>query len=208
MSSNRLVQRSLRVAAVAVLLGAPKAASAVPGDEQEAQKRFEAGRYQEALDAANEDRGDPASTFIAAHAAIRIDQNDRAREEFSRLESNGDRTWQLIGRTGLALLSNNVDEAASAADEALASNGDNAYAHYERGMVGSRQGDYSRAAEAFARASELKSDFAYAHYYAGMAYQKARQPGKAGEHFRAFLELAPNAPERSAIVQLMRTLGG
>jgi tetratricopeptide (TPR) repeat protein len=206
MSSNRIVQRSLFAVAIAALLGAPMAASAGADDGQEALKRFEAGRYQEALDAANPD--DPASVFIAGYAAIRMDNGERAREEFRRLASNGDRTWQLIGRSASALADNNGDQAASFANEAVGASGDNPYAHYQLGMVAAKQGDNRRAAEAFARAAELKGDFAYAHYYAGLAYQREKEVGKAGDHFRRFLELAPQAPERSAVVTLLRTLGG
>ncbi|MCA1586365.1 MAG: hypothetical protein LC791_16885, partial [Acidobacteria bacterium] len=85
---------------------------------------------------------------------------------------------------------------------------DNPYAQYELGMAVAKQDDHGRAADAFARAAELKSDFAYAHYYAGLEYHRAKQMGKAGDHFRAFLELAPNAPERGAVTSLMRSLRG
>jgi tetratricopeptide (TPR) repeat protein len=206
MSANRMVWRSVGIAATVVLLGSPL--SAATEAEQEALRRFEAGQYQGAIDAANANRGDPASTFIAAHAALRMEQSDRAREEFGRLESHGDRAWQLIGQAGAALLSGNVDQAAARADEAIRASGDNPYAHYERGMVASRQGDFGTASAAFSRAAELKSDFAYAHYYAGLAYEKGQERSKAGQHLRAFLDLAPNAPERSAVVNILRTLGG
>jgi hypothetical protein len=53
---------------------------------------------------------------------------------------------------------------------------------------------------------ELKPDFAYAHYYAALANQRQRQLPKAADHFNAFLRLAPDAPERSAVLAIMRTL--
>ena len=59
---------------------------------------------------------------------------------------------------------------------------------------------------AFTRAIELKPDFAYAHYYAALAYQRQRQLSKTAEHFDAFLRLAPDAPERSAVLAILRTI--
>ena len=53
--------------------------------------------------------------------------------------------------------------------------------------------------QGFTKAIELKPDFAYAHYYAALAYQRQRQLPKTAEHFDAFLRLAPDAPERSAV---------
>lgn len=208
----RTLQRSMRgvnAAALAlVLLSMPVHGWADTREQSAVQRPFEAGKYQEALEAANEHRDDPASTFMAGQAAIKMDQSDRAREEFSRLESNGDRAWQAIGRSALALLNDNADEAMSLATEAISSNGDNAFAHYQLGIAASSRGNYGRAAEALSRAAELKSDFAYAHYYAGMAYQRQREIGKARDHFERFMNLAPNAPERSAVVAILRTLRG
>ena len=208
----RTLQRSIhsvaRAALASVFLVSPLTASSAKADQQSVQRPFEAGRYEEALEAANENRDDPASTFMAGQAAIKMDRSDRAREEFSRLESNGDRTWRAVGRSALALLDNNADQAMNAANEAIGDGGENPFAHYQLGMVASSRGNYGRAAEAFSRAAELKPDFAYAHYYAGMAYQRQRQIGKAREHFDRFLDLAPNAPERSAVVAILKTLRG
>jgi hypothetical protein len=52
----------------------------------------------------------------------------------------------------------------------------------------------------------MKPDFAYAHYYAALAYQRQRQLPKTAEHFDAFLRLAPDAPERSAVIAILRTI--
>ena len=45
-----------------------------------------------------------------------------------------------------------------------------------------------------------------AHYYAALAYQRQRQLSKTAEHFDAFLRLAPDAPERSAVLAVLRTI--
>ena len=72
-----------------------------------------------------------------------------------------------------------------------------------RGRQGERLGHRGGA---FTRAVELKPDFAYAHYYAALAYQRQRQLSKTAEHFDAFLRLAPDAPERSAVLAILRTI--
>jgi hypothetical protein len=49
---------------------------------------------------------------------------------------------------------------------------------------------------------------AYAHYEAGMAYYKAKRVDRMAVYFENFLRLAPNAPERSAVQSIMRTVRG
>ena len=92
-----------------------------------------------------------------------------------------------------------MDEASEAANRAVAANGDNPFTHYQAGLVASRKNDFERAAAEFGRSVELKPDFAYGHYYAGLANQKLRQTAKMSQHLEAFLRLAPDAPERSAV---------
>jgi hypothetical protein len=48
--------------------------------------------------------------------------------------------------------------------------------------------------------------FAYAHYNAGMAWYQARRLDKMATHFETFIRLAPGAPERPAVEQLMRSI--
>lgn len=191
------------VAAAALLLPAPARAQ-----NEAVQKPFESGKFAEALDAAGQHQDDPSTTFVAVQAALRLGQPDRARDEMRRLEANDDQAWKLIGRSAMALVDGNADEALNLANEATGANGDNPYAHYQLGLAAAEKGDHPRAAAAFDRAAQLKPDFAYAHYYAGLEYQRAREGGKAGDHLRRFLELAPEAPERGAVNTLLRSLRG
>jgi tetratricopeptide (TPR) repeat protein len=208
MSANRTFKGSLSLVTVTVAALSIPSASIVSAQSASVQKALESGRYDEALQAAGENRDDPATTFVAAQAAIRARQADRARQELRGLESHGDQAWQVIGKSGLALLDGNTDEAVNLGNEAVAASGSNPYAHYQLGLALAEKGDHGHAADAFARGVELKPDFAYAHYYAGLEYQRANQMGKAGDHFRAFLELAPNAPERGAVATLLRAMRG
>ena len=76
----------------------------------------------------------------------------------------------------------------------------------QMGLSASKAADWGTAVSGFTKTIELKPDFAYAHYYAALAYQRQRQLSKTAEHFDAFLRLAPDAPERSAVLAILRTL--
>ena len=174
------------------------------GQRPEVQRLFQSGAYEQAADAAGE--GDPASTFLAAQALIKLDRTERAVAEFTRLRASENSAWRLIGESGEALVANDAGRAAELARRAIDADGGNAFAHYQLGLAASKASDWGTAVPAFSRTVELKGDFAYAHYYAALAYQRQRQLSKAAEHFDAFLRLAPDAPERSAVLAIMRTL--
>ncbi len=180
-------------------------AAASAGEEQSAQvqKLFQSGSYEEVVQAA--EGGDPASVYLAAQALMRLEQADRATAQFAKLAAAGG-AWQPIGESGQAMVASDAARAVEAARKAVAADANNPLAHYQLGLAASKAGDFATAASEFERAAELKSDFAYAHYYAGLAFQRQRQLPKAAQHFDAFLKLAPDAPERSAVQQIMRTL--
>jgi tetratricopeptide (TPR) repeat protein len=173
--------------------------------EESVQKLLERGALDEAVQRAGRDRGNAESTFLAAQALIKMNDDGGAGERYSQLRGMGD-DWKAIGESGAALLSGNVDGAADAANRAISANGSNPYGHYQAGLVASRQNDFDRASSEFARSVELKPDFAYGHYYAGLAFQKLRQTSRMSQHLEAFLRLAPDAPERSAVNAVLRTL--
>jgi tetratricopeptide (TPR) repeat protein len=199
---NRSIIGLTAVFAVSNLLALSVVAA---GADQRAQvqKLFQSGSYEEAVQAA--EGGDPASVYLAAQSLMKMEQGDRASAEFGKLAAMGG-AWGLIGESGQALVAGDSGRAVDAARRAAEEAGDNPFAHYQLGLAASKAGDFASASNAFSRAAELKSDFAYAHYYAGLAYQRQRQLPKAAQHFDAFLKLAPDAPERSAVQQIMRTL--
>jgi tetratricopeptide (TPR) repeat protein len=92
------------------------------------------------------------------------------------------------------------------ARRAIETDGGNPFAQYQLGLASAKANDWGAAVDAFTRAIELKPDFAYAHYYAALSYQRQRQLSKTAEHFDAFLRLAPDAPERSAVLAILRTI--
>lgn len=170
----------------------------------EVQRLFQSGNYEQAADAARD--GDPASTYLAAQALIKLERSDRAVAEFTRLRASDDAAWRLIGESGEALLNSETERAVDVARRAVDADGNNPFAQYQLGLAASKANDWGAAAAAFSRAVELKPDFAYAHYYAALSLQRQRQLPRAAEHFDAFLRLAPDAPERSAVLAIMRTL--
>ena len=83
-----------------------------------------------------------------------------------------------------------------------------AYASYQLGQVLTFQREYGQAAETFDRSAELNPTFAYAYYYAGMSYREVSRIDLMAIRFERFLELAPEAPERTRVQAIMRTVRG
>jgi tetratricopeptide (TPR) repeat protein len=200
-----------------------------------AQRMFEAGQYDQALQAIAEARErqetDVADAFLAAHVQLRRSQNDAAKGELARLIESGDDTWRLIGESTVAYVDQNADRALELVTEATnqiternaqaaaAAGGQlppqdpatrvrDGAAFYQLGLVKSRREDWTDAAAAFDRTAQLNPSFAYAHYYAGLSYSRLKRPDMVGARFEVFLKLAPNAPERASVMSMMRTLRG
>lgn len=191
-------------AAAAIVAAFGMSGSTAWAQKPEVQRLFQSGSYEQAVEAAQ--NGDPATTYLAAQSLLRLERNDRAGEEFNRLNSQGQDVWRLIGSSGNALMANNAGEAVALARKAVDADGGNPFAHYQLGLSASKAGDWGTAVPAFTKAVELKPDFAYAHYYAALAYQRQRNLPKTAEHFDAFLRLAPDAPERGAVMAILRTI--
>ena len=179
-------------------------ATAFAEQKPEVQRLFQSGAYEQAAEAARD--GDPASTYIAAQALIKAERSDRAVAELTRLRASENPAWRLVAESAEAMIANDHGRAVDVARRAVEADGNNPFAHYQLGLAASKASDWGTATTGFARSIELKPDLAYAHYYAALAYQRQRQLPKAAEHFDAFIRLAPDAPERSAVLAIMRTL--
>jgi tetratricopeptide (TPR) repeat protein len=200
-----------------------------------AQRQFEAGQYRPALAAIDEARktgaAGTAETFLAAQAWLRLNDPQHAKDEFTRMAASDDPAVKLAAQSASALIDNQLDRAVTLATQAVgavtartsteagstapapdspavAYRHDDFYAFYQLGLVRTRQEDWTGAADAFARAGQIDPMFAYAHYYAGSAYSRLKRPDQVAVQFEQFLKLAPNAPERSAVMSIMRTLRG
>ena len=89
----------------------------------QAQQLFEAGQYEQALKSLGEMRDKGAAglpeAFLAAHVALRQNQNDRAKEEFARLTAADDPVWRLVGESSTAAVDNDRDRSLELALKAV-----------------------------------------------------------------------------------------
>lgn len=199
---NRSLLAGITALAVWIVLGTPVIV-ATADQKPEVQRLFQSGSYAEVVEASRD--ADPASTFLAAQALLKLNRMDGVAAEFARLKASGP-AWSFVGESGEALAANDTGRAIDLARKATETDGDNPFGFYQLGLSASKASDWGTATTAFTRAIALKPDFAYAHYYAALAAQRQRQLPKAGDHFEAFLRLAPEAPERQAVQAIMRSL--
>ncbi len=188
------------------LLFVPAAASAQ--DAAEVRKMYEAGRYQQVVESAG-GAEDPAVVYTTAQSHQKLGATDQARESYGSLAGRAeDDPWHFIGLSAQQLLDNDVDAAQESAQQAIARGGGLPEAHYQLGLVLAKREDWRAAADAFDRAADLNPGLAYAHYYGGLMQYRAGRPDRMANHFEAFLRLAPEAPERPEVLQIMRTVRG
>lgn len=210
MTPNLTAHRHLTKTLAALLLAGLAPLTLVA--QESAQHLFEAGRYDAALARVAEERAGGQdsleSTFIAAQAAHRLADAGRAIEEYERIAGSPNPAWAALGRAGAALERGDVDTAQAAASEAVQLEDGLGFAHYTLGLVHARRNSHEAAAQSFARAAERTPGFAYAHYYAGLAFQRVRNLNRTANHFEQFLQLAPDAPERGAVLAVLRSIRG
>jgi tetratricopeptide (TPR) repeat protein len=173
-------------------------------------KMYEGGHYEAVANQVKE-RGEapPEDVFWAAQSLRRLDRGGEAVEMFRRLGGEDEQDpWRLIGRSAAALAEGQQEQALQQATRAAEVAPDLFYAHYQLGLVRSEMQQWQPAAAALQRATEIDGGMAYAHYYAGMAYNKIKKMDRMAQHLARFLELAPNAPEREQVQQVLRVLKG
>ena len=203
-SSNKrsLLVALLLAALVTTLTPAPAGAQA------NVRKLFEAGQFQPVIDAAVPEAA-PSVIYLAAFSQQKAGAVDQAVATARRLAAlPADNAWHFIGQSLVELLEAQVDAAAASARRAVAIPGAPAEAHYQLGLVLARQLQYGPAAEAFDRVIEQDPAFAYAYYYGGLMHYRAKRTDLMAVRFDQFLRLAPEAPERPEVQQIMRTVRG
>jgi tetratricopeptide (TPR) repeat protein len=172
------------------------------------QKLFEAGQYQRVVEAAQPD-GDPAVLYTAAQSHQKLGENDQALQTYGVLASRGgDDVWHFIGLSAQQLMQDDTEGALASARQAVEMNGGMAEAHYQLGLVLAKRQEWPAAAAEFDRVTEINPSNAYAHYYGGLMQYRANRPDRMANHFEQFLKLAPDAPERPEVTQIMRTVRG
>lgn len=203
---------------VLAMLAVTSAAAGLAGQEPakpqtvNPQTLFEAGKYDEALNAIISQSGEPApeSVYLAGQSYVRLNRSDEARAQFAKLSAGVDppTAWSLVGESATALVDANNQVAVEKASRAVEMAPDQFHANYQLGLAQSAVEQWEPAAAAFEKATTINPSFAYAHYYAGLAYSRLRRVDRMATHLEYFLKLAPTAPERPAVVSLMRSVRG
>jgi tetratricopeptide (TPR) repeat protein len=179
---------------------------ALAQDPGEVQRLFEAGRYQQVVDATTPQSA-PEVLYTTAQSQQKLGANDQALQTYGRLAERPENDpWHFIGLSGRQLVEGNMEAAVGSARQGVAAAGDLPHAHFQLGLALARQQQWAEAAAAFEAASSRQPTNAYAHYYGGMAYYRANRVDRMATHFEQFLKLAPEAPERPEVTSIMRTL--
>jgi tetratricopeptide (TPR) repeat protein len=175
-------------------------------DPAHLQKLFESGQYQQVVEATAPE-APPAALYLAGQSQQKLGANEQAAELYNRLLAlpEGD-PWRLVGQSAQQLLQGDAEGALATAQQAVAAAGDLPEAQYQLGLVQAKRQDWRAAADAFDRAAELNPGLAYAHYYGGLMHYRAKRPDQMAIHFEQFLKLAPDAPERPEVLQIMKTV--
>jgi tetratricopeptide (TPR) repeat protein len=189
-----------------IALAAALPLAAFAQDPVHTQKLFEAGQYQQIVESTPPE-APPATIYLAAQSQQKLGATDQAAEMYNRLAARpeGD-PWRLIGESGQKLLQGDAEAAHASAQQAVAAAGNTPEAHYQLGLVEAKRQNWGAAASAFDRAAELNPSFAYAHYYGGLMHYRAKRLDQMAIHFEQFLKLAPEAPERPEVLQIMKTV--
>jgi tetratricopeptide (TPR) repeat protein len=198
--------------ALAVMLSLTAVRSISAQSFADVRKLYDAGQYDQvvsALGARAQDDQQWRVTYLAAMSLQKLSRSDDARKLYERLTARDESDpWRDVGRSALAVIASNAQEAVDAANRAVEHGDSLPEAHFQRGLALNKQGDMAGGAAAFDKASQLDPEWAYAHYYAGLLYSKAKRVDLTASHFDRFLRLAPQAPERAEVQSIMRTLNG
>jgi tetratricopeptide (TPR) repeat protein len=181
-----------------------------PVTDNSVQGLFESGRYAEVVDRVSvaAPPTDPEALWLAAHSYTSLGQHEQAERRFMDLSmSTSDPAWQAASQLALAVIGGSADsiDAARRAARAFPTTW---FVQYELGLADASRGDFNAAAQAFERAIESRPRFAYAYYQAGRVYNRTGRSDLMAARFETFLRLAPEAPERTAVEGILRTIRG
>ncbi len=170
---------------------------------------FAAGTHEQVVAVRLNDESAPSVIYLVAQSHERLKQAAPARAAYDRLASRPETDpWHFVGRSAMLLADNQLAQALAAAQHAVTLGPMVAEAHFQLGRVLAERRDYVKAAPAFVAAIAIDPMPAYAHYYAGLSYYQAERIDLMANFFESFLKLAPDAPERTQVESIMRTVRG
>jgi tetratricopeptide (TPR) repeat protein len=181
-----------------------------PVADNSVQGLFESGRYAEVIDRVSTaaPAADVEALWLAAHSYASLGQREQAERGFMELSmSTSDPAWQATSQLALAVIGGSA-ESIDAARQAARAFPTMWFVQYELGLADASRGDFNAAAQAFERVIESRPRFAYAYYQAGRAYNRIDRADLMAARFETFLRLAPEAPERTAVEGILRTIRG
>jgi tetratricopeptide (TPR) repeat protein len=175
-------------------------------DPAQVQRLFEAGRFQQVVDATTP-ASPPDALYLAAQSHQKLGAADRAAQAYGLIAQRPESDpWHFIGVSGRQLVEGNAEAAAASARRATSMAPDLPATQFQLGLALARLQNWPEAATAFDAASDRQPTNAYAHYYGGMADYRAKRVDRMAVHFEQFLKLAPEAPERPEVLSIMKTL--
>jgi tetratricopeptide (TPR) repeat protein len=193
-----------RTALLVIALLTPAAVFAQ--DPAQVQRLFEAGRFQQVVDATTP-ASPPDALYLAAQSHQKLGGAERAAQTFGLLAQRPEADpWHFVGLSGRQLVEGNGEAAVASARRATSMAPDLPATHFQLGLALARLQNWPEAASAFDAASDRQPNNAYAHYYGGMADYRAKRVDRMAVHFEQFLKLAPEAPERPEVLSIMKTL--
>lgn len=184
------------------------AATAFAQDRVQLREQFEAGQFQQVVQSVPADAA-PEALYLAAQSHEKLGAAPQAMEAYAQLAARPEADpWHFIGESAQRTLEGNLDAAVAAARQAVAMDGGLQDAHFQLGLVLAKRQEWAEGAAAFDRVTQIDPGNAYAHYYGGLMQYRAGRPDQMAIHFEQFLKLAPQAPERPEVLQIMRTVRG
>ena len=170
---------------------------------------FEAGQHQQVVAVTLNDASPPALIYLVARSHDQLTQPAQARAAYDRLAGRSETDpWHFVGRAAILLAGTQPEQALAAAQHAVTLGPKIAQTHFQLGLVQAERRDYAKAAPAFEAAIAIDPMPAYAHYYAGLSFYRAERIDLMAQYFESFLKLAPEAPERTQVESIMRTIRG
>ena len=187
----------------------PLVAAGQPQTPADLQALFATGQYQAVLDHLPERTGDPAAVYLAVQSHVKLQQPVQAADLLNNLAARAaEDPWHHVARAALSVGQGDLDQALSHATQGVALGAVVAEAHYQLGLVLAARQEFSAAAAAFDTAAQRRAGFAYAFYQAGLAYYSDQRIDLMAARFESFLNAAPQAPERTQVESIMRTVRG
>jgi len=203
-SCERPMKTLLRVTAVMLMV-----TSLASQDASSVRRMFEAGQYQDVVQNGESPDAPPEVVYATAQSQQMLGNTEGAIAAYGRLaDLPEDNPWRFIGASGQHLLRNEYEPALDLAQQAVNAGSALPDAHFQLGLVKAKMQDWGGAAEAFDRATQLNPSLAYAYYYGGLMHYRANRLDRMANQFDRFLKLAPNAPERPEVMQIMKTVRG